>query len=462
MTHASGSGHADPLPSLWCALSPLLGGRAIAVTGTGPRWWWAGPLDVEGIALGSAQAIATALAEYSRAAGAARLYSFDSAGVAASFASFNHLRVNGQAMTGFAPLSGFHRTADGWIRTHANYPHHERALLAGLDTVSAERVPDVLKERTSAEVEESVTAAGGLAVAVRTPEAWRASPAAQAIADEPWIRFETATATPRTGTQRLQSGDPPLAGIRVLDMTRVIAGPSASRLLGALGADVLRIDPPSPSELWDHHVDTGFAKRSTIADLRNREIGRSVQELMATADVVLLGYRRGGLAAFGLDPHTIMERHPGVAVVALDAWGDLGPWEARRGFDSIVQAATGIAHLYGITTGDEWRPGALPVQALDHATGLGMAAAAVALMTSRREGQCGYGHLSLARTAMALLDAPGPAPRTEALTLPVPLRHCSSEYGDLVFVPPPLTVDGVQTEYPKAPARYGSSQLMWT
>ena len=190
----------------------------------------------------------------------------------------------------------------------------------------------------------------------------------------PWIRFETGPAGPPREIT-LGAGMRPLRGIRILDLTRVIAGPSASRLLGALGADVLRIDPPGIPELWDAHVDTGFDKRSAVADLSDRATRERLHNLLAEADAVMLGYRLSGLHRYGFDPASLREAHPHLAVVALNAWGTSGPCAGRRGFDSIVQAATGIAHLYGAGEGDAWRPGALPVQALDHATGLGMGAA---------------------------------------------------------------------------------------
>lgn len=451
---------AAPVPPLWRSLQRLLPGTVEPAHRSGPRWWWAGPLDVEGLALASTQALATALGAYAQSAGRRERASFTSAGVAAAFASFAHLRVDGQPVQGFAPLSGFRRTADGWVRLHANYPHHEAALLAALEVDDPSRVGEALEQRTSAEVEEAVTARGGLAAEVRTPAAWAASGPGQAVEPEPWLRLEPGTAKPG---RPVPAGGGLLSGLRVLDLTRVIAGPSGTRILGALGADVLRVDPPENPELADQYIDTGFAKRSAVASFAGAGGRQALRPLLADADVVLTAYRGGSLARLGLDPASLLADYPGLAVVSLDAWGDQGPWAGRRGFDSIVQAATGIAYLYGGLDRDgAWRPGALPVQALDYATGLGMSAAAVALVAARAEGLGGAAHLSLARTSLELQRLPAPPAGIEPAVLPEPeLRRESSAHGELVFVPPPLLVDGARLEYPWPPPPYGSAALAW-
>ncbi|WP_146361778.1 CoA transferase [Arthrobacter yangruifuii] len=455
---------AGRIPPLWADLAPLLAPDTAPVPRTGPRWWWAGALDVEALALGSLQALAGTLAAATAGAGKRRDITLASPGAAASFASYAHLRVNGKAVGGFAPLSGFRRTGDGWVRLHANYPHHERALLSALEVVSPDGVEAALQRLPSREAEGRITAAGGVAAAVRTPEEWAASPAGRALQGEPWIRVDSAPAAdpPRTVAASLHGGNGAvLEGLRVLDLTRVIAGPSGSRILGALGADVLRIDPPGMPELEEQYLDTGFSKRSAEADFTDPATYRRVRGLLAAADVVLLGYRGGSLARLGLDPDALRADYPDVGVVSFDAWGDAGPWAGRRGFDSIVQAASGIAYTYGSGDSESWRPGALPVQALDYATGIGVAAAAVALLAARNRGISGWAHLSLARTALELMRCPVPPPYAERTELVPELRTCSSAYGELTYVPPPLLVDGEQLDYGWPPPRYGSSLLEW-
>ncbi|AZS88075.1 hypothetical protein ELQ87_30450 [Streptomyces griseoviridis] len=374
----------------------------------------------------------------------------DDGAVATAFVSERHLRVDGRASAGFAPLSRFWRTADGWVRTHANYPHHRERLLTALEVTGGggpgagdvdagamdareravreravreravryevDAVAAALAERTSVEAEDAVYAAGGLAVALRTPEEWAAHPQGAEVRRLPLVERGTLDAppgrpltplrpfaplapvsplTPRTG-----AAGPllPAAGLRVLDLTRVIAGPVATRTLALLGADVLRVDAPHLPELPVQHLDTGFGKRSTRLDLAVD--GRTFEELLGSADVVVTGYRPGALDRFGLSPEALAERRPGVVVAQLSAWGAHGPWRERRGFDSLVQVATGIA----VAEGSAERPGALPAQALDHGTGYLLAAAVLRALTERADdGASRYVRLSLARTAEWLL-----------------------------------------------------------
>lgn len=435
------------VPELWRALSPAIDiDPSRAAPFSGPRLWWRGPLDVEGLALGSVQAAATGLSHLT-----GRSFSSDSERVAASFASISHLRINGRAASGSAPLSGFHPTADGWVRLHGNYPHHARAIERALGASDLERLRRVLAPRKALEVEQRVRDAGGVAAAVRTPEEWARTSPGRASASGPWIRFQSSGIPVRRWEAPDDDGDAPLRGLRVLDLTRVIAGPSASRLLGALGADVLRVDPPRIPELHAQHVDTAFHKRSIVLDLRNRRGMQTLDRLLDDAHVLLLGYRGGALSHFDVEDDQPVLQRPGLRVVRLSAWGLTGPWAGRRGFDSIVQAAVGIADICREPDGT---PGALPVQALDHATGMGVVAAVSALLVSDH---ADVAHLSLARTAAELLShrqVPG-RPRH----MRVPVRSMRTEaYGHLHFVPPPLLLDGSGVEYTQGPGRYGGAE----
>ncbi|MGL6237113.1 MAG: CoA transferase [Segniliparus sp.] len=418
----------------------------------GPRTWWAGPLDVEGLSLGSVQA---ALSAARLLFGPRPRLSSAAALVAAAFDSLGQLRIAGRAPEGFALLSGYFPTRDGWARLHANYPQHERALRSALRVATKDELTRRLSELTADEAAERVTAAGGLAVALRPAAAWRESAPGRAVDARPWIRFELGEAGAR-GLPEPGS----LAGARVLDLTRVIAGPVATRFLALFGADVLRVDPPGNPELLDQYIDAGFGKRSAVADFADPARLGEVLRLAGSADVVVSGYRPGALDRFGLDARSLRERFPSLVVVTLDAWGDTGPWGERRGFDSVVQSATGIGERYGRTGADGvWRPGALPVQALDHATGYGAAAAALALLARRRESGGGWAHLCLARTAHLLLDLPPPRPvRAE---LAVGLEFSDSPYGPLRHAAAPALADGAALRYRFAPGRYGSDRLAW-
>jgi crotonobetainyl-CoA:carnitine CoA-transferase CaiB-like acyl-CoA transferase len=343
--------------------------------------------------------------------------------VAAAFASDRLLRVDGAPVDGFAPLSGFFRTADGWVRTHANYPHHRARLLALLDlpasadgTATRDAVVAALATQSAQDVEDRAARCGAIAVRVRTEDAWRASAPGRATASGPPVR--TVVREDAAPARPLGSGPRPLAGLRVLDLTRVIAGPVATRTLALLGADVLRVDPPGLPEIEVQHLDTGQGKRSALLDLATRDGLARAQGLLDEADVLVTGYRPGAIEAFGL-------RLPSGAVHArVSAWGDDGPWAGRRGFDSIVQAVSGIALVEGSRDGtvcapEDAAPGALPAQALDHATGYLVAAAVVEALTDRTtDGRGREVDGALARTARALLAAPGRDPAHGAPHVP--------------------------------------------
>lgn len=429
---------------------------------SGPRQWWQGPLDVEGLAIGAVQAAATTL----NALTGTSAYSVPSAGAAASFDSLRHLRIEGKQPEGFAPLSGFRPTADGWVRLHANYPHHAARLMEALGISADDDVGPALKELTAAEAETAITAKGGIAAAVRSRREWTGSPMYPGASRGPWISLTRSDGPPTPGRWSPPSDvTRPLAGLRVLDLTRVIAGPTATRLLGALGADVLRIDPPRLPELSDAFIDCGFDKRSAVADFEDSVLLEQVRGLVAEADVVVTGYRAGGLDRFGLGAAELASANAGLVVATLNAWGT-GPWRDRRGFDSIVQAACGIATVYGKNDDVGWQPGALPVQALDHATGYGLAAAIMGLLAERtRTGRGGMATMSLARTAEELYHAGLPAVTDtghDRQALPEPgFQEMESTHGRLRFVGPPLLASGIPVAYAQAPVAYGSSSLLW-
>lgn len=429
---------------------------------SGPRNWWGGPLDVEGLALSSVKCFAHALSAFLPAKQTGQI-KIDSSRVASSFSSLTNLRINGRKPVGFAELSGFFPVRDGWVRLHANYPHHRAALENVLGETDVERIRSALTGLTASDVERAVNSGGGIASAVRKPSEWLETDIGKRLSGTPWIDFSLDTISARQGVSApkpTDSRDLPLKGVKVLDMTRVIAGPSASRLLGALGADILRIDPPDHPELQDHHIDTGFHKRSAVANLRDGNVRTQVHSLLAEADAVLLGYRLAGLRNLGFNPELLREKYPHLAVVSLDAWGRSTPYTLERGFDSIVQAGTGISHIYGFSGPNGWQPGSLPVQALDHATGMGMAAAALALISARGDGISDSAHLSLARTAMILLSSSGPPGHVEDLP-ETPLRKINSDYGIIEFSPPPITMVNSELNFTSPPVTYGSSTFTW-
>ncbi|RNL86888.1 CoA transferase [Halostreptopolyspora alba] len=387
----------------------------------------------------------------------------DEGAVATAFRSERHLLVNGRGLTPFAPLSGFWKAADGWVRTHANYPHHRARLLAALgidagegrgDAELVERLAEGLAALPAREVQEKVYAAGGLAVAV----APKPDPGDECAAGgPPLVEIEEAG---EAGGQRLPSAPLPAAGVRVLDLTRVIAGPVATRTLALLGADVLRVDPPALPEDPDAHIDTGVGKRSTLVDLDSAEGRHTFEGLLDSADVVVTGYRPGSLDRHGLGAEELIARRPDLVVAQLCAWGRSGPWAERRGFDSLVQAASGIA---AIEATPEGRPGALPAQALDHGTGYLLAAGVLRALTERQiNGRGRLLRFSLAGTADWLLRGITPEPAEKGTHDPADwLTETSSPYGPLRHALPPVHYEGSPGNWGTPCTRWGTDLPAW-
>ncbi|MFD7096567.1 CoA transferase [Streptomyces xanthophaeus] len=405
-----------------------------------------GPLPVRELARATVGVCALAAAELAavRAGGGVddvQPLAVDEAAVTTAFLSERHLRIQGRAPVNFAPLSGFWRTADGWVRTHANYPHHEEALVRalGLGPASPEGLREAVARLTAVEVQERAYGEGGLAVAV-AGEYGDPQPLVERVR-EPGRRGRELGPAPQGR---------PAAGVRVLDLTRVIAGPVATRTLGLLGADVLRIDAPGLPESDDAYADTGFGKRSALLDLGAAE-GRAVFEgLLAEADVVVTGYRPGALERYGLGPRELLERRPGLVVAQLCAWGRQGPWAHRRGFDSLVQAGYGISAR---CAGADGVPGVLPAQALDHGTGYLVAAG---VLRALADGGGAVLRCSLAGTASWLVrEVPSAGPAAPGYEPGPWLREAGSGYGALRHATSPLG------DWERGPSRWGTDRPLW-
>lgn len=383
--------------------------------------------------------------------------------VAAAMHSGSAFRWNGRPLGfDFAPLSRFWEVADGWVRTHANYPWHRRALLRVLD-VATESEVDVRKamQRWSAEkLEAAVFEAGGIVTAMRSPEQWSAHPQGTSVASEPLVdRANAGVATPRSWPSRTL----PAEGLRVLDLTRVIAGPVCTRYLAALGASVFRIDPPQWPDLpLGLPADTLLGKYSSSMDFTTVDGRATLDRLLGEADMVVLGYRPGSLDRFGLTPESLSQRFPGLVIIMLSAWGYHGPWASRRGFDSVVQSATGIGWIEGGSTG---QPGSLPCQLLDHGTGYLAAAAALdGIREQRTQGGTPIRRLSLARTAHWLLHLPQdshPATAENPNGSEDWVVELQDVHGTQQALLPVGRWNGQQLQWPKPAAHYASDRPEW-
>lgn len=347
----------------------------------------------------SASTLAASVLDAARRSGPPAPVLIDTDHVAVAACSERYAREEGSGEPQlFGPLSRFWCTSDGWLRLHANYAwHRARALHVLACRDRPEAVEEAVRSWRGEELESALAAGGGVGYAVRSRQQWQAHPQGRAVATLPLL-----DSVARLGPGRRVGAGRGAVGLRVLDLTRVIAGPVATRTLAAWGADVLRVDSPQLPEISAHARDTLPGKRSALLDFSEPPGRARLEGLLAEADVLVQGYRPGALARYGLASDALAERHPHLSVVTLSAWGATGPWTGRRGFDSLVQCPTGIA----LAEGTDGKPGALPAQVLDHATGYIAAAAALLALAGVERGKRPRSvRLSLAQTARWLMSA---------------------------------------------------------
>jgi hypothetical protein len=294
-----------------------------------------------------------------------------------------HALIDGVAPPLWDKLSGLYDcgsavAAPGHVRIHANFAHHRDAALQVLglpagDATPHDAVAAALAHWRAEDFEQAVANAGGVAAAARSFGDWDAHPQARALAGVPPVQIRrlpppagSADAPPRPWPA-LAAGQRPLAGLRVLDLTRILAGPAAARCLAAYGADVLMVNGPRQPNIAAI-ADMSRGKRSALLDL-DTDAGRAaLHRLAADAQVFLQGYRPGALARHGFGAAALAAAYPGLVVASLSAWGETGPWASRRGFDSLVQTATGF-NLAEAQAAGKAAPMAMPVQILDYAAG---------------------------------------------------------------------------------------------
>ena len=335
--------------------------------------------------------------------------SVDVRAAAAAMRSGNYLRVEGrEGGAAEAPpsvrtsVSGFYPTRDGrWIYLHCNFAHHRERILSllGCDDDRAS-VAQAVAGWDAGDLETAVVAADACAGLVRSTDEWGAQPQARAIVDRPLFEVLKIGESP---PEPPPPGDRPLSGLRVLDLTRVLAGPTCARTLAEHGADVLRIGTDHMPNPLGQVIDTGHGKRSTVLDLRRVEGNERLQALVREADVFSQGYRPGSLAARGFSPQQLAAARPGIVYMTISAFGHEGPWSDRRGFDTLVQSVSGICEEYAL----DGEPRLLPVSALDYITGY-IAAFGVMTALHRRatEGGSYLVRVSLAQTGRWLTSLP--------------------------------------------------------
>lgn len=389
---------AAALRELWA----LAGGdpaalQRIRLTGTDPLL----PTDFKIGTAASAVIGASALAaaEIWRArTGRDQSVSVDLRAAVAAFRSERYLRAAEQKdIHGRDPVFGFYQAGDGrWIQIHSNMPHHRDGAIKLLGCPSSrESVAAAVATWKAGDLEDAFAAAGLPTGMVRSRAEWHAHSQGAAVAGLPLLEIVKIGEAP---PEPAGNGPRTLSGLRVLDLTRVIAGPVCGRTLASFGAEVLVVSSPHLPNLPGLVIDTGFGKLSTSLDMRQAADAEKVRALLRDADVFCQSYRPGALARLGLSPEEVTRLRPGIVYVTLSAFGHAGPWRERRGFETIIQSVSGMAQEQGAAVGAAG-PQHLPAQVVDHGTGyLASFGAQMALARRAREGGSYLVRVSLAQT----------------------------------------------------------------
>ncbi|MXZ91461.1 MAG: CoA transferase [Chloroflexi bacterium] len=337
----------------------------------------------------------------------------------ASLRSSRYLTLNDAPAAGERPsVMGVYPAKNGrWSYLHCNFPNHREAALGVLGVEEdREAVRRAVAQWDALELEEAIIAANGAGGMVRSMAEWAQHPQSAAVASLPLMEIERIGDCP---PQPLPEGDRPLSGIRVLDLTRVLAGPTCARTLAEHGADVMKVSAKHLPSSRSQEYDTGHGKLSTHLDLREEQEVETLRRLVREADVFSQGYRPGTLARRGLSPQDLASLRPGIVYVSLSAFGRVGPWAERRGFDTVVQTVSGITDRQGqLFPGAEPGPQFYPVSAIDYLTGYLMAfGAMLALGRRAREGGSWLVRISLAQVGKWLVEQ-GQAPEPELRDVP--------------------------------------------
>ena len=410
------------------------------------------------LGLASATAIglgAATAAELARVNGVpAQVPAVDLAAAATTLLGFAHLRVAGRSPgrdNAGNPTVAPYRCADGrWIHLHGGFPHLARgteAVLGCREGADAAELASAVARWRSDDLESSLASAGQCGALHRTADEWAAHPQGRALAVEPVVAIRRVGDAPPAP---VGSDAQPLGGTRVLDLTRVLAGPTCGRTLASYGADVLRIDGPHLPDLPTFTIETGSGKRSAHLDLRDASDRDRLDTLAAGADVVIDGYRDGALGRYGLEPDRIAREQPGTVLATIRCYGDVGPHAGRPGWEQLAQAATGMAVAHSNAAPDgSGVPHGVPAAVNDYTTGY-LAAFGVLEALRRRTVEGGTWHVavSLCRTAMWVMALPV-VPGSATVNSPAPTLEAVDTPWGVVHRLPPVP------ELPVTPARWG-------
>ncbi|MDI1284327.1 MAG: CoA transferase [Reyranella sp.] len=395
--------------------------------------------------------------------------SVDLRAAAASLRSNTYVRRNGEKPVSWDPLAGHYPTRDGrTMFLHTNHPHHRAGALriAGANAETREALAEAVAKWDGLAIEEAIAAGNCVGGLVRSRDEWNAHPHGIAIAKLPLIdmvKIGEAPARPLPPLKK-DGGDRPLSGIRALDLTRVLAGPTAGRVLAENGADVLHIAAPHLPYQTELLMDTGHGKRCAWIDLREPAGVETLTGLVRKADVFTQGYRPGTLAARGFAPERLAELRPGIVCVSICAYGHEGPWSSRRGFDSIVQNVTGLS----ATQGSVEKPRNMPVQANDYIAGyLGALGAMAGLARRTEQGGSWLVRVSLVQVAhwiasLGTVDAAKGAAELADDELADLLTDSVGPFGRLNHLRPIVQLSETPAFYARPAEPLGSSPARWS
>ena len=298
------------------------------------------------------------------------------------------------------PLVGFYQAGDGrWVHLHGAFPDLAAGTLAVLDCdASPESIRVAVSRWEGQALEDALAEAGMCGAMARTREEWLTHPQGEALQLVPPVSIKRIADSP---IEPIPPRARPLEGVRVLDLTRVLAGPTCGRTLASHGANVLKVNSPNLPSVPPFVIDTGHGKRSTFLDLNDEKDHKQLKLLVLSTDIFSQGYRRGALAKRGLGPEQLAEQRPGIIYVSINAYGHVGPWAARPGWEQLAQTASGVA----VDEGSLDSPRLIAAAATDYTTGyLGALGAMAALYRRSIEGGSYHVEVSLAQTANWLYE----------------------------------------------------------
>ena len=395
--------------------------------------------------------------------GKSQFVTVDRHAATASLRSNTYVMQNGMKPVSWDPLAGHYPTRDGrTMFLHTNHPHHREGALriSGAKEGTREALAEAVAKWDGLAIEEAIAAGGCVGGLSRSREEWNAHPHGVAIAKLPLLDIVKIGEAP---AQPLPKGDRPLSGVRTLDLTRVLAGPTSGRVLAENGAEVLHIAAPHLPYQTEILMDTGHGKRCAWIDLREPAGVATLEGLVREADIFTQGYRPGTLAARGFSPERLAELRPGIVCVSICAYGHEGPWADRRGFDSIVQNVTGLA----ATQGSLAQPRNLPVQANDYIAGyLAALGAMVALARRVEQGGSWLVRVSLVQVAhwiasLGTIDGSAGLKELPDEELAKLLMESDGPFGHLRHLKPVVQLSETPAFYARPAEPLGSSPARW-